>query len=96
MVECNDAAQRCNPMKVTSSATESAHPENTPVEGLVGLDPYRKIIFTDETTRPCYRTWVTWKKLRYFPVLCIGRRIFCDPDKVREALEERFTIKAVS
>ncbi|WP_018970358.1 hypothetical protein [Rubritalea marina] len=61
---------------------------------LVGLKSALAAVFPDEATRPAFRTFSEWKALGYFPHVKIGRRVFVDPVKVREALESRFTINA--
>jgi hypothetical protein len=63
--------------------------------GLVGLRACRDAVFMDDPSKPSFRTFCEWKARRYFPVVKVGRRVFASPDKVRTALEKRFTIEAI-
>lgn len=62
--------------------------------GLVGLDACRRIVFPDEATAPCLRTFRTWKKSGFFPAYKIDRLVFADPTEVRAALEAKFQTQA--
>lgn len=62
---------------------------------LVGIKRAHEIVFPDEASRPCYRTFVEWKAKKYFPSVKVGKRVFLDPVQVRKALDKRFTIEAV-
>lgn len=61
---------------------------------LVGIDPARKAVFTDESTRPSLRSWNEWRAKGYYPYVKIGKRVFIDPVAARKALDSRFTINA--
>jgi hypothetical protein len=45
-----------------------------------------------EGSRPCARTWISWKKRRVVPFVRIGRLHFYDPEAVRAALASKFTV----
>lgn len=74
----------------------SDNTNNTPQQEptLVGMKTCLNLVFNDEATRPSPRTFAGWKAKGYFPTVKIGRRVFCDPVAVRQAIEARFTIKA--
>jgi hypothetical protein len=61
---------------------------------LVGVQTALCEVFQDERTRPSLRCFNEWKALGYYPWIRIGKRVFLDPDQVRKALIERFTIPA--
>ena len=62
---------------------------------LVGVNKCREIVFPDPESAPGERTFHQWMANRYFPVHKIGRRVFLDPEEVRNALSRRFKIHAV-
>jgi hypothetical protein len=61
---------------------------------LVGIDPARKAVFPDESTRPSLRAWNDWRAKGYYPYVKIGSRVFICASDARKALEARFTINA--
>jgi hypothetical protein len=63
---------------------------------LVGIDPARKAVFPDPSTRPSIRAWNEWRAKGYYPYVKIGKRVFIDASRARQALEARFTIEAVN
>lgn len=62
---------------------------------LIGVNPALEVVFPDEASRPGIRTFNEWMKRGYFPKYKIGRRVFLDPNEVRNALERRFKIQAI-
>jgi hypothetical protein len=69
--------------------------DTTPQEPtLVGMKTALNLVFPDSSSRPSFRAWSEWKAKGYFPSVKIGRRVFVDPVKARQALEARFTIHA--
>ena len=44
---------------------------------------------------PSLRTFNEWRKLGYYPYVKVGKRVFLNPEKVKAALERKFTIKAI-
>ena len=62
---------------------------------LVGMKTGLAMVFSDEATRPSFRSFSEWKKRGYFPHVKIGKRVFVDPLAVRKALDKRFTIEAI-
>jgi len=69
--------------------------DTTPQEPtLVGMKTALNTVFPDSSSRPSFRAWSEWKAKGYFPSVKIGRRVFVDPVKARQALEARFTIHA--
>lgn len=74
----------------------SIHVTNTTQQAptLVGIDPARKAVFPDASTRPSLRAWNDWRAKGYYPYVKIGKRVFICPVAARKALEARFTIEA--
>jgi len=70
------------------------HPNATTPAGLYGAEPCLHVVFPDETTRPCLRTFREWQNQRLIPFKKIGRRTFFDPVEVRRALDRQFTVHA--
>jgi len=62
--------------------------------GLVGAETCLHVVFPDESTRPCLRTFRSWQRLRIIPFRKISRRTFFDPVEVRRALDRQFTVHA--
>lgn len=60
----------------------------------VGLDECRAIIFGTSNSAPSKRTFAEWKAKRYYPFIKVGKRVFCNPEEVKAALDRRFTIHA--
>jgi hypothetical protein len=58
---------------------------------LVNRDTCMAILF-DPDSRPCPRTFDTWKKQKLIPYVKIGHLCFYDPEAVRTALNIHFTI----
>ena len=47
------------------------------------------------TTRPSTRTLIRWRQSRKIPFVQIGRRIWYQEDKVRQAIERKNLVRAV-
>jgi hypothetical protein len=62
---------------------------------LVSGERLLELIF-DEDSRPSARWLHNQKKRRAIPFLKVGRLVRFDPDRVREALNQNFTIGRVS
>jgi hypothetical protein len=62
---------------------------------LVSGERLLELIF-DEDSRPSVRWLHNQKKRRAIPYLKVGRLVRYDPDRVREALNLRFTVEKVS
>jgi len=62
---------------------------------LVSGERLLELIF-DEDSRPSARWLHKQKKRRAIPFLKVGRLVRFDPDRVREALNQNFTIGRVS
>ena len=62
--------------------------------GLVGAETCRLIVWTDERSRPCMRTFRRYQRQRIIPVIKLGRRTFFDPAQVRAAIDRQFTVQA--
>jgi hypothetical protein len=62
----------------------------------VGLDECREAIFGTSNSAPSKRTFADWKAKKYFPVLKVGKRVFCDPEAVQTAIERRFKINPIN
>lgn len=61
---------------------------------LVGIQSALELVFKDESTRPSRRAWDEWRAKGYYPYVKIGKRVFINPVKAREAILKRFTIEA--
>lgn len=61
----------------------------------VGLDECREAIFGTSNSAPSKRTWAEWRARKFFPILKVGKRVFCDPEAVRASLERRFKINPI-
>lgn len=77
-------------MSNTIQATASTELNET---GLFEINTGRKIVFPGDKP-PSLRAFNGWKQKGYFPSVKIGKRVFINPEKVRQALEARFTINA--
>lgn len=75
------------------SSNELTSPRHEPQ--LVGLKTALEMVFPCDKTRPCFRTFCEWRRLKFYPTVKIGKRVFADPHQVRKALEKRFTIEAI-
>lgn len=42
---------------------------------------------------PSLRTFNEWRKLGYYPYVKVGKRVFLNSEKVKAALEKKFTIQ---
>ena len=73
---------------------EARYPHDERKPGLVGVKACLEILFPHKASRPSLRTWNEWKRLGYFPSIKIAKRVFLDPQDVREALDERFQVEA--
>jgi hypothetical protein len=62
--------------------------------GLLGAETCLRVLFPDETTRPCVRYFRELQRKRLVPFKKIGRRVFFDPVEVRRALDRQFTVHA--
>jgi hypothetical protein len=63
---------------------------------LVGAKRCLEILFPDNESRPGLRTFREWQARGMIPYRKIGRRTFFSPAEIRAALDERFTINAVT
>ena len=61
---------------------------------LLRVKPCYETLFPNPEERPSFRTFLEWKKRRYFPQIKIGGNVLLNPDDVRAAIEKRFTIPA--
>lgn len=61
----------------------------------VGLDECREILFGTGPSAPSKRTWAEWRARKFFPILKVGKRVFCHADSVRASLERRFKINPI-
>jgi len=64
-----------------------------PGGGFVDAGTCLKILFPDEGSRPCLRTFRRWQRLRLLPFRKIGRLTFFDPLEVRRALDRQFSVR---
>ena len=79
-----------NKRQISSDEFTSPRPEPQ----LVGLKQALEIIFGESKSAPSFRLFSQWKQDGYFPTVKIGRRCFCNVERVRKALEKRFTVEA--
>lgn len=64
----------------------------TTSSGLVSGEGLLKIVWPDPASRPCLRWLRGLQKTKALPFLKVGRRVFFNPEKVRQELERRYTI----
>ncbi len=63
--------------------------------GLVDAEACLQAVFPVEATRPSLRWFRRLGAHRKIPSVRVGRRVFFNVEKVRAALEEKFTIEAL-
>jgi hypothetical protein len=63
---------------------------------LVGMQTCLELVFTDDETRPSFRTFNKWKAQGFLPYHKVGKRVFMDPVQVRAALDKQFQINPTS
>lgn len=66
------------------------------IEGLVGLERCIEIVFPDPKGRPAKRSFQNWQARGMIPYRKVGRRVFFDPDEVRQAIDQQFKIRISS
>jgi hypothetical protein len=59
--------------------------------GFVGSEKLLEILFPDKNSRPTRRWLEMQRKARRVPWVSLGRLVFFDPNKVREALNRQRT-----
>lgn len=68
-------------------------PDGAP-SGLVGAEACLEIVWPDERSRPCLRTFRRLQRQRLIPVYYLGRRTYFDPAQVRAAIDRQFVVSA--
>ncbi len=69
------------------------HGDTTPQNKLESIHECLGSVFSSNP--PSLRTFNEWRKLGYYPYVKVGKRVFLNPEKVKAALEKKFTIKAI-
>ena len=77
-----------------SHAPNSTGPTTTSTSGLVDAKGLLKSLWPEPASRPCLRWLREQQHRRTIPFLKVGHRVFFNPDKVKQELEKRFTVKA--
>lgn len=83
---------------ITENTLEKEHSKTLgkPEMQLVGMRTCLDMVFPDDSTRPSYRLFNTWKSLGYLPFHKIGKRVFMCPQSVRAALDKQFLVQPVA
>jgi hypothetical protein len=62
---------------------------------LVNAQQCIAIVFPNEDSAPCIRTFWGWKAKRWIPCVKMGKIVVFDPVEVRKAIDKKFTINAI-
>lgn len=78
----------------THSNTSHRNESTADTTGLVDANGLREAIWPRPESRPSLRTIREWQSKRLLPVVKIGRLVYFDVSKCRQAIASRFTVEA--